>query len=359
MEDSFADSFDSDVEYTLLNKRDVLVYQVPPSTSSSGHKADDWTKCIWRGRMRVVGKGKDMSIKLLDASSGNLFAQCAVPNGDHATYVERVTDSSRYFVLKITNGNRHAFIGLGFEDRNDAFDFNCCLSDFKTTFVDRDDGGKEAANLAEPMKDMSLKEGQKITVNLKGLEGRKKREPTPEVAAGAGLASLLAPPPASGSRRQQAQARSGGGIPGLGPPPGAGPAQAAPAAQSSAPPQDAFADFGDFESAGFQAAPTPAPMTPAAAAPAFAAPASKDPFGADFDSFGFDTPASAPTAVPAATPAAMPAAAPQVYSAPMAAAPSSDPFDPFAGISSAPSVSLPAARPSQSSAGDDPFDIFK
>ena len=36
---------------------------------------------------------------------------------------------------------RHAFIGLGFEDRNDAFDFNCTLSDFKSTWIDREKEG--------------------------------------------------------------------------------------------------------------------------------------------------------------------------------------------------------------------------
>ncbi|CAK9086163.1 Uncharacterized protein At1g03900, partial [Durusdinium trenchii] len=97
---------DDELEYTLLNKREVLVYQIPPASSSTGHKADDWKKCIWRGRLRIAGKGKDLSVKLLDGGSGNLFAQCAIPNGDYTNYVERVVDSSRYFVLKITNGDR-------------------------------------------------------------------------------------------------------------------------------------------------------------------------------------------------------------------------------------------------------------
>lgn len=42
--------------------------------------------------------------------------------------VESVTDSSRYFVLKISDGSgRTAFIGIGFADRGDAFDFNVTL----------------------------------------------------------------------------------------------------------------------------------------------------------------------------------------------------------------------------------------
>merc|ERR1719277_2358809 len=104
---------------------------------------------------------------MIDSGSGQLFAQCNIPNGEHEKYVERVVDSSRYFVLKITNGQRHAFIGLGFEDRNDAFDFNCTLSDFKSTFVDREKEAEQAPAVGETSQDLSLKEGQKITVNIK------------------------------------------------------------------------------------------------------------------------------------------------------------------------------------------------
>merc|ERR1712176_803917 len=102
----------------------------PPAASSAGHKAEDWKKPIFKGSLRVLARGKLLFIRMIDASSGDLFAQCEIPKGEHEKYVEPVTDSSRYFVLKITNGQRHAFIGFGFSDRNDAFDFKCCLNDF-------------------------------------------------------------------------------------------------------------------------------------------------------------------------------------------------------------------------------------
>eukprot|EP00913_Durusdinium_trenchii_P012700 g11926.t1 len=94
-------------------------------------------EAIWRGNLRIVARGTELSIRLLDSSSGNLFAQCVIPDGLYEHYVERVVDSSRYWVLKIVNGPRHAFIGFGFSERNDAFDFNACLADFKATFIDK------------------------------------------------------------------------------------------------------------------------------------------------------------------------------------------------------------------------------
>mmetsp|Transcript_59090 Transcript_59090/g.105053 ORF Transcript_59090/g.105053 Transcript_59090/m.105053 type:complete len:377 (+) Transcript_59090:68-1198(+) len=374
---------DEDLEYTLLTKREVLVYQIPPASSSSGHKADDWKNCIWRGKMRIVGKGKELSIKLVDGGSGNLFAQCSIPGGDHTSYVERVIDSSRYFVLKIRNGERHAFVGLGFEDRNDAFDFNCTLSDFKSTWVDRAQEAEKPPEPLGPSKDLSLKDGQKIKINIAGLGGkrREKSEATGgygDAGGGAGF-GLLAPPPASGgASRRQAQAPAAPQIAAPAPAP-----QAAPAAA-----QDDFGDFDDFQAAPAaaqaapQAAPIVDPFTTSPAAPFLAAPAAAPApataslessfqqlsfggsggFSPASDPFGVAAPKQAPAAFsqpPGGFPAA-PASKP-APAAPKPADPFAGGFGDFGGFSGAPK---PAAAPQKATTKkvSDPFDdldIFK
>lgn len=57
-----------------------------------------------------------------------MFAQCPVTSPNS---VEPVTDSSRYFVLRLEDekNGRHAFVGMGFTERPDAFDFNATLHD--------------------------------------------------------------------------------------------------------------------------------------------------------------------------------------------------------------------------------------
>lgn len=369
---------DDEIEFTLLNKRDVLVYQIPPASSSSGHKADDWKTCIWRGRCRVAGRGKDLTIKMIDASTDKLFAQCLIPNGDHEKYVERVVDSSRYFVLKITNGARHAFIGMGFEDRNDAFDFTSSLIDFKSTWIDRDKVDVSApVATGGPAKDLSLKEGQKITINLKGIgegDGRRRKEKQSEAVGG--FAGLAPPPSAGGSRRQAAAATPAPLQPPAAPAPAPAPVQqraAAPAmtalaaaTQAAPAPQaqdDFFGDgFDDFQSAGAAQAATPA----------------QDNLAAQFGQLDLGGQASGFGAAPAQVPAQVPVPAPQQMApapqsmaptpAPALAAPqSSDPFAGFVGAqlptTSASQAPAPALAPKPAAAQKrdpfDEFDIFK
>uniref|UniRef100_A0A8B9ZIE7 Adaptin ear-binding coat-associated protein 1 n=1 Tax=Anas platyrhynchos TaxID=8839 RepID=A0A8B9ZIE7_ANAPL len=92
-------------ESVLCVKPDVSVYRIPPRTSNRGYRASDWKldHPDWTGRLRVTSKGKTAYIKLEDKVSGELFAQAPIDQYPGIA-VETVTDSSRYFVIRIQDG---------------------------------------------------------------------------------------------------------------------------------------------------------------------------------------------------------------------------------------------------------------
>lgn len=113
-----------------------------------------------------MAKGRIAAIVLLD-DKNQTFAVCQVTD-DSA--VERTLDSGRYYVLRITNAQgRHAFIGIAFNERNDAFDFNVALAEFKSELEREDQASKMAELPVGPMKDLSLKEGEKIKIKIVSL----------------------------------------------------------------------------------------------------------------------------------------------------------------------------------------------
>lgn len=58
---------------------------------------------IFTGRLRVVSRGELAELQLTDPASGELFATCPVPFGQREQAVEPVSDSSRYFVLRLVS----------------------------------------------------------------------------------------------------------------------------------------------------------------------------------------------------------------------------------------------------------------
>jgi len=135
---------------------------------------------------------------------------CPIKEGS----VERCVDSSRYFVLKIQNASgRHAFVGVAFNEREEAFDFNVAMQEYEKDKArterlrtrgkeSEEEDGREGGG---PKVDLSLKEGEKLTIRLPTREGgvgattggeRKKRV----TGGGGGITSgggLLPPPPGS------------------------------------------------------------------------------------------------------------------------------------------------------------------
>lgn len=93
-------------ESVVLVKQEVFVYKIPPRQSNRGHRAADWNLAepTWTGRLRMVSKGKTLAVKLEDKNSGALFANCPIESYPGVA-IESVSDSSRYFVLRIQDDN--------------------------------------------------------------------------------------------------------------------------------------------------------------------------------------------------------------------------------------------------------------
>ncbi|CAB3378760.1 Hypothetical predicted protein [Cloeon dipterum] len=186
-------------ESVLLVKNEVFVFKIPPRATNRGYRAADWNLAEpeWTGRMKLVSKGNDCTIKLEDKNSGELFAKCPIETYPGMA-IEAVADSSRYFVLRIQDDNgRSAFIGIGFTDRSDSFDLNVALQDhFKR--LQNDQEIEKEKDTPKQQLDLSFKEGQTIKINMKitkkdGNEVTGGR-PKPKAGAAGGL-GFLPPPP--------------------------------------------------------------------------------------------------------------------------------------------------------------------
>ncbi|ORZ32446.1 hypothetical protein BCR44DRAFT_33726 [Catenaria anguillulae PL171] len=235
------------LEATLLVKREAQVFPLPPRSSAQGYKAASWdTSKAWTGRLRILHvtysspahatghlgaalakqvfakpptgqPEKPYSLcvlKLEDATSGDLFGESLIR--DVEADVERVLDSSRYFVIKLVDraSGRSAFAGFGFADRADAFDFNVALQDFGkavryelglapvggTGAAGAGVGQAQAQAAQVPPMDFGLKDGQQIKLNIGGLAkkiGNTQAQPVPTTAPTltTSTGNLFFPPP--------------------------------------------------------------------------------------------------------------------------------------------------------------------
>ena len=214
------------IQRVLFVTARVHVYQIPPLTSSRGYVAATWTNNppIFTARLRIIetalpseaGEKLSTAILLEDGSSGELFAGAPYT---HSTVVTQAVDSSRFFAIRVVgDGGRKATLGIGFEERGDAFDFGVTLQDTNKAL----DGNKDTlANAAPttlsqseagPPPDYSLKDGQTITVNIGGRTGLKStpnKLSTINTQASAGQSEgpmpLLPPPPSAAEVKSELQ----------------------------------------------------------------------------------------------------------------------------------------------------------
>jgi adaptin ear-binding coat-associated protein 1/2 len=165
-------------------------------------RAQEWEgNHIWSGRCKVVAKGNHCEVRLEDSTTGESFGTCPINSTPNAPpSVEPVTDSSRYFVLRVEDGHgNHAYIGLGFTERSEAFDFRAALQDHQK-YVKREKSGTEKI-APDPSKDYSLKAGEMIHVNIQAkvnVEGPQSSGIASSSRKKGGSSALLPPPPGPG-----------------------------------------------------------------------------------------------------------------------------------------------------------------
>lgn len=107
-------------------------------------------------------------------------------------------------------GNQKAVLGIGFEERSEAFDFSVALQEVRKT-LGLQSGGERRGNIGgraggkekkeerpEEKRDFSLKEGETITVNFGGGKGRRSKGRSEESGAGGGGFAMGLPPPGGG-----------------------------------------------------------------------------------------------------------------------------------------------------------------
>lgn len=151
-----------EIEYLLLQKQECRAYEIPPAARSTGHLAEEWTNCIFQGKLKIMARGKHCYIQLLNREN-ELFVACQVDPKNFERCIERAKDSSRYFVLTLVSPTgAKGYIGMGFVERNDAFDFWAALLDF----VERNNT-EEKAVVETPGPDLThlqLREGQTFSL---------------------------------------------------------------------------------------------------------------------------------------------------------------------------------------------------
>ncbi|CAH8308048.1 unnamed protein product [Eruca vesicaria subsp. sativa] len=170
---SFTDQTLKDMLLFLsLNPSQVSVPSSPITTIIS---ADEWdvNKWAWEGELKVVRKGEECIIKLVDKTTGELYAQAFLRDGE-PYHVEAVIDSSRYFVLRVEEKIAlqvvvfDAFIRLGLRERTKAYDFQTALHD-QMKYLNKkktaDEMEKHFQNTSSI--DYNLKEGETIVLQLK------------------------------------------------------------------------------------------------------------------------------------------------------------------------------------------------
>lgn len=150
-------SFDEEL---LFEASTCHVFRLPPTNFL---KSEEWEgNHIWTGIIRLIHHRPSQTHRIeLRAEDGQIFGVCPLyddaPNSPKS--FQQSVDSTRCFVLRVENDGQHAFIGINFPGRSEAYSFGAAV-------LDRHKHSKPAEVL--PIQDRSLSSGEKIQVQLAG-----------------------------------------------------------------------------------------------------------------------------------------------------------------------------------------------
>jgi hypothetical protein len=196
--------------FTLCSAEDWDLAKPLQTCSLAVERRDDF--CIINLFSRKLKKGGPKG-----ATEDTLFALCHIDleGGKKVShFVESVADSSRYFVVRISDENtgRHATIGMGFRERDDASNFRVALQEYERSLQrertaeaihmayegETTDGDRKPSPLPE-IRNLTLKEGEKLHIDLKGKSTTIVEKPANKLASskgsGGALPLLKKPPP--------------------------------------------------------------------------------------------------------------------------------------------------------------------
>ncbi|EGD97567.1 hypothetical protein TESG_04972 [Trichophyton tonsurans CBS 112818] len=258
----------STIQRVLYSCGAVHVYALPPLTSMKGYLAASWTSNsdseIFAGRLRVLESAVPVKVPaskpatttalrtpnrplalpeeepdvqsettttttttttteeeeeeeeeerlqvdiLLEEAGGTHELFAAAPYVD-AGVVEQTLDSSRFFALRVEGEGKKAVLGLGFEERSEAFDFSVALQEARKILSMSTPASLSMASGGDAGKDLSLRPGESISVALRREpktgeeeeeeEDREEEEEKKEKQEKKALFSLPPPPSASSS----------------------------------------------------------------------------------------------------------------------------------------------------------------
>eukprot|EP00766_Chilomastix_caulleryi_P003492 gnl/Chilomastix_caulleri/458.p1 GENE.gnl/Chilomastix_caulleri/458~~gnl/Chilomastix_caulleri/458.p1 ORF type:complete len:216 (+),score=49.55 gnl/Chilomastix_caulleri/458:80-649(+) len=182
-----------DFDQVQISIKQAHVYKVPPTAGAQGFMCANWPpeNCIFTGRLKIVTRGSSLRIVLEDPTNDKVFSEIPIEYVGAEPQIERAADSSRYYVIKLRKGGSLVLCGVGFDRREDAFDFNVQLRDHGSFLVRQDAPSVSLAAQLGPdaMAAVRGQEGQKIGMRFGAP--RKTQQIAPQARP-----SGFAPPPA-------------------------------------------------------------------------------------------------------------------------------------------------------------------